>query len=112
MKADDEKANELYQRVAAAMQPGKSTAQFYKEAVKQIGRTAAGSQGHGLQRHGLANGIGLGLKEFPVMSGEETGQLAEGMCFALRIAVQDQKTGAVMTGNTIYVSEKGPEVLT
>ncbi len=107
-KADDEKANELYQRVAAAMQPGKSTAQFYKEALKEIGRNAAA----GLPAHGLANGIGLGLKEFPVMSGKEAGQLAEGMCFALRIVVQDQKTGAVMTGNTIYVSEKGPEGLT
>jgi Xaa-Pro aminopeptidase len=106
-KADDEKAHELYQRVAAAMQPGKSTAQFYKEAVKEIGRNAAGNQ-----RHSLANGIGLSLKEFPVISGKETDQLAESMCFALRIAVEDQKSATVMMGNTIYLSEKGPEVLT
>jgi Xaa-Pro aminopeptidase len=105
-KTDDEKAHELYQRVAAAMQPGKSTAQFYKEAVRHIGRNAAGT------RHGLANGIGLSLKEFPVITGKETDQLAEGMCFALRIAVDDQKSGTVMVGNTIYLSEKGPEVLT
>jgi hypothetical protein len=34
------------------------------------------------------------------------------MCFALRIAVEDQKSATVMMGNTIYLSEKGPEVLT
>jgi Xaa-Pro aminopeptidase len=107
-EADDEKANELYQRVAAVMQPGKPTAQFYKDADKETGRNAVART----PIHGLANGIGLGLKEFPVISGKETGQLAEGMCFALRIAVQDQKMGALMTGNTIYLSEKGPEVLT
>jgi Xaa-Pro aminopeptidase len=105
-KADDEKAHELYQRVVAVMQPGKSTAQFYKEAIKEIGRNAAGT------RHGLANGIGLSLKEFPVISGKETDELAEGMCFALRITVEEQKSGAVMMGNTIYLSEKGAEVLT
>ncbi len=111
-KADDEKVNELYQRITAAMQPGKPIAQFYKEAVKEIGRKTGRSQGHGLPVYGLGNGIGLGLKEFPAISGQETGELAKGMCFALRLAVEGQNAGAAMVGNTVYLSEKGPEVLT
>jgi Xaa-Pro dipeptidase len=111
VKADDEKAQELYQQVAAAMEAGTSAAQFHKKALARIGRNGAPGGG-GLPVYDLANGIGLGLKEPPFVSGHEKVQLAEGMCLALRFAVQDQKLGAIMIGNTVCLSEEGVEVLT
>jgi Xaa-Pro aminopeptidase len=103
-----EHAEKLYQQITAAMKPRKPIAQFYKEAINAIEQNGA----EYIPGHGLGNGVGLSVKEFPAISDQETGQFAEGMCFALRIAIGDQKLGAVMTGQTIYLSGDGPEVLT
>jgi Xaa-Pro aminopeptidase len=106
-KADDEDANQLFQRVAALARPATSIDQFYKEALKEIEGASAGRP---LYR--LGNGIGLSLKEFPIVSSDEMARLTDGMCFALRIVVQDTKYGSIMLGNTLLVGKNGAEVVT
>lgn len=36
----------------------------------------------------------------------------KGMCLTLRLGIKDKEKGALFIGNTIYLSKKGPEVLT
>jgi Xaa-Pro aminopeptidase len=107
-KVDDEEANRLFQQITAVMKPGKPVAQFYQEAISEIERSGA----RYMPDYGLGNGIGLSLKEFPVISDREMSRLAEGSCFALRIAIRDEKLGAIMAGKIVHVSGDGPEVLT
>jgi Xaa-Pro aminopeptidase len=112
-EASDAQADKLYQQITGAMKPGQSISQFCKEAINEIQlNDAVGIQGHGLPGYGLGNGIGLSLQESPFIGDEETGQFAEGMCFAVRIALRDQKIGTIMMGSTVCLSEEGPEVLT
>ena len=65
-----------------------------------------------IPEYGLGQGIGLSLQESPLLTEEESGSLQEGMCIALRCAVKDKELGAIMIGETIYLSKNGPEVLT
>ena len=107
-EVNDERSNELYQQLMAALKPGKSVSQFYKETMEAIRQKEV----RYIPDYGLGHGIGLSPQELPFFDDEDTHRFAEGMCFVLRIAIQDQERGAIMTGNTICLSEMGPEVLT
>ena len=62
--------------------------------------------------YGLGNGIGLSLQELPFFEEKDTSRFSKGICFVLRLALQDQERGAMMIGNTICLSESGTEILT
>jgi Xaa-Pro aminopeptidase len=62
--------------------------------------------------YGMGQGMGLSLKELPLIAKEDRTLLADGMCLSLRLGVRDKETGAAMTGETICLSKAGPVVLT
>lgn len=103
-----ERLQALYEKVVQTMKPGKTVTQVYKEIMEEM------REGHGdvILDYGLGQGIGLSPKEFPVISGEDETALKNGMCFSLRLGVKDKDLGAVMIGNTLHLTKKGPEVLT
>jgi Xaa-Pro aminopeptidase len=105
---NDEKINKLYQQIMAAVKPGKSVSQFYKETMDAIRRNEAKH----IPDYGLGNGIGLSLREAPFFNEKDANRFSKGMCFVLRLALQDQERGAIMIGNTICLSESGAEILT
>jgi Xaa-Pro aminopeptidase len=104
----DEKVNELYNQILAAVKPGKSVSQFYKETMDAIRQKEAKH----IPDYGLGNGIGLSLQELPFFDEKDANRFSKGMCFVLRLALQDRGRGAMMTGNTICLSESGVEILT
>jgi Xaa-Pro aminopeptidase len=107
-EVNDEKTNELYQEIIASVKPGKLASQFYKETMKAIRRKGF----EYVSDYGLGHGIGLSSQELPLFDDKDTNPLAEGMSFVLRLAIRDREKGAIMTGNTVYLSEKGAEILT
>jgi Xaa-Pro aminopeptidase len=104
----DEKMNELYQQIVAGIRPGKSVSQFYEETMDMIRQKEAKY----IRDYGLGNGIGLSLQEIPFFDEKDTNRFSKGMCFVLRLTLQDQERGAMMIGNTICLSESGVEILT
>jgi Xaa-Pro aminopeptidase/Xaa-Pro dipeptidase len=105
---NDEKITELYQQIMAFIKPGKSVSQFYKETRDVIRQKEAKH----IPDYGLGNGIGLSLQELPYFDEKDTNRFSKGMCFVLRLALQDQGREAIMIGNTICLSESGAEILT
>jgi Xaa-Pro aminopeptidase len=107
-EVNDEKITELYRQIMAAIKPGKSISQFYKETMDTI----RGKEAKYIPDYGLGNGIGLSLQEIPFFDEKDANRFSKGMCFVLRLALQDQGRGAMMIGNTICLSESGAEILT
>jgi Xaa-Pro aminopeptidase len=105
---NDERVNELYKQILAAVKPGKSASQFYKETINTIRRKGAKH----IPDYGLGNGIGLSLQEIPFFNEKDANRFSKGMCFVLRLALQDQERGAIMVGNTVCLSESGAEIVT
>ena len=103
-----EDVGSLYERLMNGIKPGKASAQFYREAMREIKK----SKREFIPEYGLGEGIGLGLKEFPVFAAKKGAPLRDGICFSLRLLVRDKSLGAVMIGNTLLLTKKGPEVLT
>ena len=87
--------------------PGKATSKFYGEVEKEARKSGAF-----IPEYGLGEGIGLSVSEPPLVCREDTNNFREGMCLTLRLAMKGDNEGAIMTGNTIYLSADGPEVLT
>jgi Xaa-Pro aminopeptidase len=104
----NEKLSELYRNALVEMKHGKTVSQFHQEILDKLLSTAFKS----VTDYGLGNGIGLSLEELPILDAKTDTPFAAGMCIALRLAIRDQTRGAVMVGNTIYLSGKGAEVLT
>jgi Xaa-Pro aminopeptidase len=98
----------LYQRITDGMRPGAKLSQLYKETIREIQKSNVDY----IPDYGLGQGIGLSLQESPVITKEDPSLLKEGMCLTLRLAIQDKEMGAIMIGNTIYVSKDGPEAFT
>ncbi len=98
----------LYETVAEGMRTGKKVSQFYKETMAKIKK----ANFNPLPDDGLGQGIGLSLKEFPVIAKEDRSLLGRGVCFSLRLGVSNKETGPLMMGHTVHLSRKGPEVLT
>ncbi len=107
-EVNGEKTKELFQEIIAAVKPGKLASQFYKETMKTIRRKGF----EYVPDYGLGHGIGLSSQEFPLFDEKDATPFAEGMSFVLRLAVRDREEGAIMTGNTVCLSEKGAEILT
>ena len=104
----NEKVIGLYRQIAAAMKPGKPAAQFCREAIEEIRAKAGGY----ISDYGLGNGVGLSSSEAPFLDGKDTTPFSEGMCLSLRMTIPDEKTGSIMTGNTICLTDAGAEVIT
>jgi Xaa-Pro dipeptidase len=98
----------LYNRILEDLTVEKSVSQFYRETIDKIKE----SQIDIIHEYGLGQGIGLSLQEFPLLIEEDRTQLQEGMCLTLRLAIKNKEMGAIMIGDTIYLSKSGPEVLT
>ena len=108
IETDAESVRTLYHRVVAGLNAGKEVSLFCSE----VSALAASAYGHIFHEYGLGNGIGLSLRESPLLSRTETSRFQEGMCLSLRLAIKGDETGLALTGETIYLSPDGPEVLT
>ena len=100
--------NQLYERRAKEMTPGKSASRFYRETMAEMEKESF----EYIPDYGLGQGIGLGIKERPLFTGEDDTLLDVGMFFSLRLLVKDKKLGAFMVGNTLRMTKKGAEILT
>lgn len=98
----------LYERRVKGMIPGKSASQFYRETMAEMEKGGL----EYIPDYGIGQGIGLGIKERPLFTGEDDTPLKEGSCFSLRLLVKDKALGAVMISNTLRLTKKGAEVLT
>jgi Xaa-Pro aminopeptidase len=107
-ETESEKVIGLYRQIAAAMKPGKPAAQFCREAIEEIRAKAGGY----ISDYGLGDGVGLSSSEAPFLDGKDTTPFGEGMCLSLRMTIPDEKTGSIMIGNTICLTDAGAEVIT
>jgi len=98
----------LYENILQGMKIGKRMSQFYRETRAKIAKVKFEE----ISGYGMGQGIGLGLKELPLIAKEDRNILADGMCLSLRLGIRDKELGAAMIGDTIYLTSKGPEVLT
>jgi Xaa-Pro aminopeptidase len=98
----------LYETILQGMKIGKRVSQFYREAVAKMAK----AKFEEISGYGMGQGIGLSLKELPLISKEDRSILVDGMCLSLRLGIRAKELGAAMIGDTIYLSSKGPEVLT
>jgi Xaa-Pro aminopeptidase len=105
---DLEGTEAIYQQMTECMKPGESIGQCCKEAMGKIPKGGLDL----LEDYGMGQGIGLSMKERPLMELHETGELEEGVCFTLRLGVGDETIGAAMIGNTFCVTNAGLEGLT
>lgn len=107
-KVQSDGTNLLYERLMKTIKPGKRSSQVYWEAMDEIQK----NKFEYIPDYGLGQGIGLGVKEDPVFTGEDDTPLKDGMCFSLRVLVKHGELGAVMIGHTLHLTKKGPTVLT
>ena len=98
----------LYENILQGMKIGKRMSQLHRETMAKIAKAKLKE----ISGYGMGQGIGLSLKELPLIAKEDRTILADGMCLSLRLGIRDKELGVVMTGDTIYLSSKGPEVLT
>lgn len=98
----------LYETILEGMNTGKKVSQFYRETMVKIKKANFDF----IPDYGLGQGIGLSLKEFPVLVKEDRNMLDQEMSFSLRLGVRSKEMGPIMIGHTIYLSRKGKEVLT
>lgn len=101
-------AKTFYENILRGMKIGKRMSQLYRDAMAMIAR--AGFEE--ISGYGMGQGIGLSLKELPLIAREDRTLLADGMCVSLRLGIRDRETGAAMTGETICLSKAGTIVLT
>ncbi|MDP2644153.1 MAG: M24 family metallopeptidase [Desulfobacterales bacterium] len=105
-KLDDAQA--LYERIRQGIKPGKTASQCYKEAVDELQKSKVDF----IPTYGLGQGIGLDLQEAPMLTGEDSTMLKEGMLLTFHLAIKDADLGAIMLGNTLYLGKDGAELLT
>lgn len=107
-EAQPEQIKTLYEKVLDGMKTGKRMSQFYSETMTELEKASLDY----LPDYGLGQGIGLSLKESPMIVGDDETTLKEGMCFSLRLGARGKEMGVAMMGDTLYLSRKGPEVFT
>jgi len=100
--------NALYGKIIELLRSGKFASKFHKEAIAQIRKQKVEC----LSGYGLGQGIGLSPREYPALSKGDKTVLKEGMCLTLRLLAKDDGLGAMMIGNTLLLTKKGPQILT
>jgi Xaa-Pro aminopeptidase len=100
--------DKVYTGIISQIKPGKSVSQFIKELMDALKQ----NQLDYIADYGLGQGVGLSLNELPALTNDNQAQFKDGMCLALRLIVKDKAMGAVMLGNTMYLSKGSAEVLT
>jgi Xaa-Pro aminopeptidase len=98
----------LYENILQGMKIGKKISQLYRETMAKIAKVKFEE----ISDYGVGQGIGLSLKELPLIAKEDRNILADGMCLSLRVGIRDKEVGAAMIGDTIYSSKAGPEAVT
>jgi Xaa-Pro aminopeptidase len=98
----------LYEKILQGMNIGKTMSQLHRETTTKIAK----AKFEEISGYGMGQGIGLSLKELPLIAKEDRTVLADGMCLSLRLGIRDKELGAAMIGDTIYISKAGPGVLT
>jgi Xaa-Pro aminopeptidase len=98
----------VFDEILHLMRPGKSVADFYKEALNETKKASLDT----IATYGLGHGIGLSLQEFPNLEEGVTDDLKNGMCFAIRMGAKDKELGSAMIGETIILSDDHQSVLT
>ena len=102
-----EAGSRILNTLRQSLATGERAAEYYRKALKEI-------EGPGLSLvddYGLMQGIGLSLEEAPFFGENAEGAIEPGMCFSIRLPLKDEKTGTVMTGTTVAVTENGIEDL-
>lgn len=94
--------------ITAELKVGTRTSQFTQAALARI--VASGRKF--LPDYGLGQGIGLSPEEYPALARDDQATLRAGMTFSLHLGVHDPEFGAMMNGDTIYLSRQGCEILT
>ena len=95
-----------FQAVTVNLRPGRSIADFAQSAAGEMGPANAAL----IQEYGIGHGIGVTAREWPVISlqsGSPRNQVAieRGMCFSVRLAQSDARTGFVIRGDTVIVDD-------
>jgi Xaa-Pro aminopeptidase len=108
IKPDTQPVNSLYDQIIGSMTPRKRASQIYLEILDKIKANSMDV----ILDYGLGQGIGLSIQELPLFTEEDATPLQEGMCLTFRLALKNREIGAIMMGDTIYLSKNGPEVLT
>jgi len=98
----------LYENILQGMKIRKRMSQFYKETRAKIAK----AKFEEISDYGMGQGIGLSVKELPLIAKEDRTILADGMCLSLRLGIRGKELGTIMIGDTIYLSKAGPEVVT
>jgi Xaa-Pro aminopeptidase len=98
----------LYENILQGMKIGKKISQLHRETMAKIAK----AKFEEISDYGVGQGIGLSLKELPLIAKEDRNILADGMCLSLRVGIRDKEVGAAMIGDTIYSSKAGPEAVT
>jgi Xaa-Pro aminopeptidase len=95
-------------QLCTAMKPGVTISSFCREAAALMGQKGI----EVLDPCGLGHGMGLGLREAPLLTEQSPGELKEGMVLCLRAASADSNNVNSMVGNTVLVTSAGGVVLT
>jgi Xaa-Pro aminopeptidase len=98
----------LYENILQGMKIRKRMSQFYRETRAKVAK----ARFEEILDYGMGQGIGLSLKELPLIAKEDRTLLADGICLFLRLGIRDKELGTIMVGDTIYLSKAGPEVVT
>ena len=103
-----EDAAALYEKILRMIEPGVAVTQVYNEALAEMQKSPM----EHLPQYGLGQGIGLSPRELPRLTPHSLDHFTENMSFTLRLALKDKKSGSLMTGETILLSEGHRECLT
>lgn len=95
-----------FQAVTSNLRPGRSVAEFVRCSELEMGPANAAL----IQEYGIGNGIGVTLREWPVFSLQSESSpddtpIERGMCFSVRLALPDARTGFVIRGDTVIVDD-------
>jgi Xaa-Pro aminopeptidase len=96
-------ADATFNAVAANLKPGRTAAEYVRAAVSQMGALHAEL----IEEYGLGNGIGITVKEPPILSAGDETTIEPGMCIALRVALPDPRGGFVLRSETVVVEKDG-----